>query len=474
MLRNASEGVIRVNRQNPHYFEYKGKEILLLTSAEHYGAVINKAFDYKAYIDALAAFGLNYTRIYPGAFVLSRDQIRKDDILSPGADLIVPWARSGEPGYIGGGNKFDLDRWDTEYFERLADFIQYAANKGVIVEICFFNCQYVNSYPYSPFHESANVQGIGGSDYAAFQTLSDKRLLAEQMKFIEKLITETNHFDNVIYEFIDEPTIHGTKSSDAYPWICALIDRAVAVEDKLPKKHLLAQQIMQGVDYSEDDNIALLVAQYVDDRGLQIGGVSALNNFYRFQKPIEVNETVSALSEPNYYERDMVESSRVESWEFMIGGGAAFNQLNACFNVKNPSGDNPINHAILAGLRNLRSFLESMDYIKMTLDSKTIRAMSIGGRISGISEPGKQYAFYIHHCFTNFSRWRGTHYLPNFGDYRPTLTIHPDPGEYTVTFINPADLKVVSTAAITAGDAELDIACPAYTLDLAIKIIKKA
>lgn len=473
MVRNASTNVIGISSRNPHYFQYKGKDILLITSAEHYGAVVNKAFDYKRYLDALAAYGLNYTRIYPGAFILPTNAIRKNDILSPGADFIAPWARSDTPGYIGGGNKFDLEQWDPAFFERLEDFLRYAAEKDIIVEICLFNCQYSNSYPYSPFHKDANVQGVGGDDCIAFQTLSDKQLVAEQLKFIEKLIVETNSFDNVIYEFIDEPTIHGTSSPDAYNWISVLIDHAVAVEEKLPKKHLLAQQLMLGVDFSGDDRIALNVSQYVEDRGQQVGGVGALANTYHHQKPIELNETVSVLSEPNYYERDIVESSRLESWEFMVGGGAGFNQLNACFNVENPAGDHPINHAILASLRNLRSFLESMEYIKMVLDPKTIRAMSIGGRISGIYEAGKQYAFYIHHSFTNFGRWRATHYLPNFGEYQPVLTVCMDPGEYLVTFINPADLGVISSQEIVSDGGEMEIACPLYTLDLAVKITAK-
>ena len=473
MVRNATGDTVGISSRNPHYFQYKGRDILLITSAEHYGAVVNEPFDYRRYLDALAAYGLNYTRIYPGAMILSKDQIRKDDILSPGTNLIVPWARSDEPGYIGGGNKFDLNQWDPAYFGRLKGFLDYAAEKDVVVEICFFNCQYSNCYPYSPFHESANIQGIGGNDAMAFQTLSNGPLVAEQMKYIEKLIAETNGYDNVIYEFIDEPTIHGTKSNDAYAWISALIDHAVTVEEKLPKKHLLAQQLMLGVDFSADDRIALNVSQYVEDRGLQIGGVSALYNTYGCKKPIELNETVSALSEPNYYERDMVDSSRVESWEFMVGGGAGFNQLNACFNVKNPSGDHPENHAILAGLRNLRGFLESMDFIKMTMDTGTIREMSVGGRINGISEEGRQYAFYIHHCFTNYAKWRGTHYLPNYGDYSPMLTVSLPAGSYAVTFINPADLAVIETKEVVSNGGGTQISCPLYHLDLALKIMAK-
>lgn len=40
--------------------------------------------------------------------------------------LILPWARSHQPGYVQGGNKFDLDKWDPEYFARLRDFIAHS------------------------------------------------------------------------------------------------------------------------------------------------------------------------------------------------------------------------------------------------------------------------------------------------------------------------------------------------------------
>ena len=39
------------------------------------------------------------------------------------ARTLAPWARSDDPGYAGGGNKFDLDRWDSAFFERLHAFL---------------------------------------------------------------------------------------------------------------------------------------------------------------------------------------------------------------------------------------------------------------------------------------------------------------------------------------------------------------
>ncbi len=40
---------------NPHYFVYRGKPTVLVTSGEHYGAVLNGKFDFRKYLDALAA-----------------------------------------------------------------------------------------------------------------------------------------------------------------------------------------------------------------------------------------------------------------------------------------------------------------------------------------------------------------------------------------------------------------------------------
>src|ERR1700730_18348249 len=58
---------ISLHPTNPHYYLFRGRPTILITSAEHYGAVVNKDFDYVKYLDALKAYGMNYTRIYPGA-----------------------------------------------------------------------------------------------------------------------------------------------------------------------------------------------------------------------------------------------------------------------------------------------------------------------------------------------------------------------------------------------------------------------
>ena len=42
----AAPALLRVSAANPHYLEYRGRPLLLISSAEHYGAVINQDFDF--------------------------------------------------------------------------------------------------------------------------------------------------------------------------------------------------------------------------------------------------------------------------------------------------------------------------------------------------------------------------------------------------------------------------------------------
>jgi hypothetical protein len=301
--------------------------------------------------------------------------------------------------------------------------------------------------------------------------LDNKALAGEQLRYVEKIVLETNEFDNVIYEIIDEPSLGKTQPppNKINPWISEHFNLIINTESKLPKKHIIAQQLEVGVDFCGDDRLALIVTQYIGVSSFQIGGPPALNNCYVFNKPIELNETAYV---PSWYDRDHEAISRLESWEFMIGGGAGFNQLNGYFVPSNPSGENENNLKILTGFRHLRTFLESFDFVKMTRDMNTVRKLSIGASINMISEKGRQYAMYIHHSFPILN-W-GTYYEPNYGVYEPVLTLRLEKGDYAVTFVEPATLKTLKEITLTSEGKEITVSCPRYTLDLAVKIIAKA
>src|SRR5579872_775340 len=277
---------IKPHPANPHYFLYQSKATILITSAEHYGAVINKAFDYVPYLDALKAHGMNYTRFYPGAMFETIDKFITGNPLGPKPrDLIVPWARSSEPGYLVGGNKFDLDRWNPEYFARLKDFLRQAAERGIVVEVCLFNSQYSDTWPISPLYYENNVQGAGRCEWRDAQTLRNAELVRREDDYTRKITEEVNSFDNVILEVCDEAASTGSEVAPAGPWVGHLIDVVRHAEQDLPKKHMIAQEV-EGVfggpmDFSADPRVSIITAQYLwgaepDAHGGEMGGMRGL------------------------------------------------------------------------------------------------------------------------------------------------------------------------------------------------------
>ncbi|MGB2862564.1 MAG: hypothetical protein WBC05_04490, partial [Sedimentisphaerales bacterium] len=59
---------IRLHPDNPHYFLWRGKPTILITSGEHYGAVLNRDFNYKKYLKTLESLSFSLTRTFSGAY----------------------------------------------------------------------------------------------------------------------------------------------------------------------------------------------------------------------------------------------------------------------------------------------------------------------------------------------------------------------------------------------------------------------
>jgi hypothetical protein len=109
-----SSTALAIHPANPHYFLWQGRPTVLIGSGEHYGALMNLDFDYRKYFDTLAADGMTLTRVFSGAYVEPEGafNIARNTLAPSPGRFIAPWARSDQPGYANGGNKFDLRRWD--------------------------------------------------------------------------------------------------------------------------------------------------------------------------------------------------------------------------------------------------------------------------------------------------------------------------------------------------------------------------
>src|SRR5262249_24085198 len=148
--------------------------------------------------------GMNYTRLFGGSYVevpaKSFGILRNDLAPQPGR-FIAPWVRSSEPGYEGGGNKFDLQKWNPEYFSRLHDFFTDASKRGIVVEITLFSSEYGDiQWNVSPFNRKNNVNHTDEIDWKKLNTLDNGNILGYQEKYTRKLIQEASAYPNVIFE----------------------------------------------------------------------------------------------------------------------------------------------------------------------------------------------------------------------------------------------------------------------------------
>jgi hypothetical protein len=213
---------IKVYPANPHYFMRGGRPFVLVTSDHHYGAVIDADFDYARFLTYLAASGMNLTRIYPGAMFEPPDKYVAGNPLGPlPGRHILPWMRSTEAGAHAAlaapgqpSLKFDLDRWNPDYFKRLKAFVGLARKQGLVVEVAFFNGMYADCWPLMPFYHANNLQGVGryeAEECGLFTTSSPRNqdVLLYQRAYVAKIAQELNGYDNVIYDLCDEPSLQG-------------------------------------------------------------------------------------------------------------------------------------------------------------------------------------------------------------------------------------------------------------------------
>jgi len=193
--------------------------------------------------------------------------------------------------------------------------------------------------------------------------------------------------------------------------------------------------------------------------------MEALDSEYAHNKPIEMNETGYY---PIWYEGDKIGASRVEAWEFIVGGGAGFNQLNGLYTARNPGGVTPDNIKILETLRNLMHFMYSFEFEKMRQDKNSI----IGGIPQGaiyrcISEPGRQYALYIHHSVLTGNNLM---YMVMPGNYSADLEIDMPEGTYRADWVDPESGAVILGSAFAHSGGVRSLSSPEYKVDIALRI----
>lgn len=394
---------------NPHYFKYKNKNIVLMGSGEHYGALVNTAFDLEAYFNTLKNDGLNHTRVFMGAYFEKPGAfgIEKNTLAPRAEHMLLPWASLD--------GKYDLSRWNEAYFNRLHQLMALAEKAGVIVELTLFSSYYGAGWEYHPFHANNNRQGLDAKlDYRKAHTLENGKLRQYQETYVRKLVEELNAYDHFYFEIQNEPwaDIRDTlivwnqnfrqeelkspgnfwKNTIEIPselsldWHRAVSGWIRDEEKNRPKKHLISHNIANfklPVPVT-DPHISIFNFHYAFPEAVDLN--------YKLNKVIGFNETGFAGSQDAIYRR--------QAWRFMMSGGGLFSHLDYSFSVDHPDGTDTLQKAPGGGspaLRKqlffLRSFLENMNLASLKPDKNFV--YHIEGAFGWSMQDDRRYALYL-------------------------------------------------------------------------------
>ena len=201
---NAISQAIEISPDYPQYWSYQGEPVLLLG-----GSVEDNLFqipNLEEHLDLLSSVGGNYVR----NTMSSRD---------PG-DL---W-----PFYFDEESKlYDLDKWNEAYWQRFENFLKQTAKRNIIVQIEFWATfdYYRELWERNPFNPKNNISYDAArvdlpeeipthpisTDNPFFWSIpkqnNNMRLLWYQQRFVDKLLSYSLNYGNVLYCIDNETSV---------------------------------------------------------------------------------------------------------------------------------------------------------------------------------------------------------------------------------------------------------------------------
>ncbi len=208
----ATPGPLRVLVSNPRYFTDGTGKAVYLNGSHTWSNLLDRGtiaspppFDYDGYMAFMAAHGFNFMRLWTAGMT----NVGNADPNIQIVDGSLPWGRTG-PGTANDGRpKFDLNRFDQVYFDRLRDRAIKAGKNGVYVAVQLFdgyNPEFGDSpADGNPFGLSNNVNAI---DCAGTCSQDASRITpaawAVERAYIRKVSDTLGDLDNVIYEVANE------------------------------------------------------------------------------------------------------------------------------------------------------------------------------------------------------------------------------------------------------------------------------
>jgi hypothetical protein len=264
-----------------------------------------------------------------------------------------------------------------------------------------------------------------------------------------------------LFEICNEPYFAGV----ADDWQRRIAEVIVDTERGLPKRHLIAQNIANnGKKVSDPDpNVSVFHFHYARPP-------FTVGDNYGLNKVIGLDETGFDGTADFVY--------RIQAWDFLLAGGAHYNNLDYSFTVGREDGSYVYPGTQPGGgskelrkqLRALSRFLYGFDFPAMAPAAQLIKSgvpEDASARVLGHRD-GMQFGVYLHH-----GRVLSDHqprYVVNTRRRTASLTLGLPAGNWRVRWWNPRSGGIDKSEEFTHSGGDRQLASPEYSMDVALEM----
>ena len=249
----AAKGPLQIHPENPRYFTDGSGKAVFLTGSHTWANFQERGiegrtpdFDYERYLDFMQTMDHNFMRMWRWEHAQWMQFV-------PGETLIryepMAYIRTGPGKAIDGKPRFDLMRFNQDYFDRLRRRIVAAGERGIYVSVMLFQGFSVeqkgtkgidtkkgNAWDGHPYNLKNNINGINGDinkngEGEETHTLKIKRIIQLHEAYIRKVVDTLNDLDNVLWEISNESHTGSIK------WHYYMIRFIKEYEATKPKQH---------------------------------------------------------------------------------------------------------------------------------------------------------------------------------------------------------------------------------------------
>lgn len=181
---------IQPDTENPWYWQYEGEPVVLIGASDDDNLFQWTGQELTDHLDQMASVGGNYVR----NTMSDRDE-----------DDIYAFKEIEEEAY-------DLDQWNEAYWNRLEFFLQETSERDIIVQLTLWDHFDMSGsgwdrHPLNPANNVNMEEGViedKDDVYGGSLNPGNEEVLAYQHRYINKLISVTTQYGNVLYNINNE------------------------------------------------------------------------------------------------------------------------------------------------------------------------------------------------------------------------------------------------------------------------------